>query len=97
MAENNIKELVAKQTSAVTIGTPKQREVISSPIAIPVQEKSVTPKGRPKCEFERIKLSMYIPVEFKEQLVKIQHLNFRPSMNDVLMEAVDDIIKKYSM
>ena len=33
--------------------------------------------------------------ELKDKLVKIQHHSYKPSMNDVLLEAIQDLLKKY--
>lgn len=51
--------------------------------------------GRPKSDIDKVKLSIYLPADAKDKLVRIQHQNYKSSMNDVLMEAVNDIIKKY--
>lgn len=53
--------------------------------------------GRPKSDIEKVKLSVYIPAEAKEKLVKIQHTNYKQSINDVLIEAVSDLIRKYGL
>lgn len=51
--------------------------------------------GRPKSDIEKVKLSVYVPAEAKAKLIRIQHQNFKSSLNDVLMEAISDLIKKY--
>ena len=51
--------------------------------------------GRPKSDIEKVKLSVYVPAEAKAKLVKIQHHNYKPSLNDVLIEAINDLLKKY--
>jgi len=51
--------------------------------------------GRPKSDVEKVKLSVYVPAEAKAKLVKIQHHNYKQSLNDVLLEAISDVIKKY--
>ena len=110
MADNMIKDFVKKQTTAISIGVPKQRPA-DTPVqaAEPVREvehvaaapaAKETPAvkghvGRPKSDIEKLKLSVYVPAEAKEKLIKIQHHNYKPSLNDVLMEAIVDIIKKY--
>lgn len=106
MAENIIKDFVKKQTTPLNIGVPKQRpqqEVPEVRIAEPVQEPvrveaAVAQKphvGRPKGEIQKVKMSVYVPEEAKAKLIKIQHINYKQNLNDVLLEAIMDIIKKY--
>lgn len=106
MAENIIKDFVKKQTTPLNIGVPKQRpqqEVPEVRIAEPVQEPvkveaAVSQKphvGRPKGEIQKVKMSVYVPEEAKAKLIKIQHNNYKQNLNDVLLEAIMDIIKKY--
>ena len=105
-----IKDFVKKQTTAISIGVPKQRPAdtpaqAAEPVrevepvaAAPAAEETPAAKGhvgRPKSDIEKVKLSVYVPAEAKEKLIKIQHHNYKPSLNDVLMEAIVDIIKKY--
>ena len=108
MGQDIIKDFVKKQTTAVTIGVPRQRpqspvqEVRIEPeqeaiVEQTIEEKPVKGKvGRPKSDVERVKLSLYIPAEAKEKLIRIQHDNYKQNLNDILLEAVNDIIKKYS-
>jgi hypothetical protein len=42
-----------------------------------------------------VKLSVYLPAEAKEKLVRIQHDNYKQNLNDILLEAINDLIKKY--
>lgn len=94
----------------IGVPKPKtQKEVepetrVETPVqeAVPVQAatavETVVTKGhvgRPKSDVEKVKVSLYIPAESKEKLVKIQHRNYRQSLNDLLLEAIADIIKKY--
>lgn len=51
--------------------------------------------GRPKCDVVKVKLSLYVPEDVKKKLIKIQHHNYRKSLNDVLFEAISDVLKKY--
>ena len=51
--------------------------------------------GRPKSDIEKCKMSVYVPVEDKKKLVKIQHQTFRQNLNDILLEAINDILVKY--
>ena len=108
MAENNIiKDFVKKQTTPLNIGVPKQRpqeEVPEVRMAEPQPETPVpveTPSpvkshvGRPRSEIQKVKMSVYVPEEAKAKLIKIQHRNFKQNLNDVLLEAIMDIIKKY--
>lgn len=53
--------------------------------------------GRPKSDIEKVKLSLYVPDEIKEKLIKIQHNTYRQSLNDVILEAVVDLCAKYKM
>lgn len=64
------------------------------------QVEPVAPKGkpgRPKSEIEKVKLSLYVPEEIKDKLIKIQHNTYRQSLNDVILEAVVDLCAKYKM
>ena len=40
-------------------------------------------------------MSVYVPVEDKKKLVKIQHQTFRQNLNDILLEAINEILVKY--
>lgn len=51
--------------------------------------------GRPKSDVEKVKLSVYVPAEMKSRLIKVQHHNYKPSLNDVLIEAIADLLTKY--
>lgn len=51
--------------------------------------------GRPKSDVNKVKLSVYVPEEAKKKLIKIQHHNYKPSLNDILLEAINDLLKKY--
>ena len=105
MAESIIKDFVKKQTTSVTIGVPKPRtttkdtvQEVVQPADTPVEAEPVAPSGkvgRPRTYDKRVKLSIYLPEELKDKLVKIQHHNYKPSMNDVLLEAIQDLLKKY--
>ena len=111
MAENIIKDFVKKQTTPLTIGVPRQRPAEENQQPVQVQPKRQEPVsapapaapetrghvGRPKSDIEKVKLSVYIPAEAKEKLVKIQHTNYKQSINDVLIEAVSDLIRKYGL
>lgn len=111
MGQDIIKDFVKRQTTAVTIGVPRQRtqedkpevriEPEQAPAAQPMAEPVAEAKqekghvGRPKSDIEKVKLSVYVPAEAKAKLVKIQHENYKQNLNDVLLEAINDIIKKY--
>jgi hypothetical protein len=99
----DIKEFIKKQTTGVTIGVPKARkesDAIPAPAARPatVQEQVKQAKqesaagarrpGRPKTDVQKVKLSVYVPEDVKEALVRIQHDNYKTSLNDVLTEAI---------
>lgn len=61
-----------------------------------VEEKVVRKHiGRPKSEIEKCKMSVYVPLDDKKKLVKIQHQTFRQNLNDILLEAINDILVKY--
>ena len=107
MAENIIKDFVKKQTTSINIGVPRQRpqgEVPEVRMTEPVQDKPVQAEasvvekhhvGRPKGAIQKVKMSVYVPEEAKAKLIKIQHNNYKQNLNDVLLEAIMDIIKKY--
>ena len=104
MAENIIKDSVRKQTSPVTIGVPKSRNAEAEPVKVSsqpaVEAQQPAPQegkrmGRPRTYEKRAKISMYLPEELKDKIVRIQHQNFKSSINDVMIEAVHDLLKKY--
>lgn len=102
MAKKDIvKDFVQQQTAPLTIGVPKKKAepVAPAPAAAPVNEAPrVKGKvGRPKLAEDKVKLSLYITAEKKAKLVKIQHQTYRANMNDVLSEAVDLILEKYTI
>lgn len=61
----------------------------------PVAESKPKHIGRPKSNIEKCKMSVYVPTEDKKKLVKIQHQTFRQNLNDILLEAINDILVKY--
>lgn len=74
--------------------TPATEE-IATPQPQPQQEVAKGHVGRPKSDIEKVKLSVYVPAEAKAKLIRIQHHNYKQSLNDVLLEAISDLIKKY--
>ena len=80
------------------IDTPTARPVVRTVLA-PVEELTPAPKkvGRPKGDVEKVKISIYVPAEVKEKIVKLQHMNMKSSINDVMMEAVNDLLDKYTL
>ena len=85
---------------------PRIETAPAAPAAEPVKEAAPAPAkaeqnmekghvGRPKSNVEKVKLSVYVPAEAKAKLIKIQHHNYRQNLNDVLLEAIADVIKKY--
>ena len=113
MGQDIIKDFVKKQTTAISIGVPKQRpqcevkeerfeekpdtvqEVKESEVQAPVEKATKRHVGRPKSEIEKVKMSVYVPAEAKAKLIKIQHETYKQNLNDVLLEAINDILKKY--
>lgn len=63
----------------------------------PKQENSTPARrpGRPKQEVDKVKMSLYIPVEAREELLKIQHNTFTSSFNDVVLCAINEFIKNH--
>lgn len=71
---------------------------ISNPEKVAAVVPPVTPKkpiGRPKSDVVKVKMSVYVPEELKARLVKVQHETYKSNLNDVLIEAVRDILDKY--
>lgn len=88
---NAIKDFIKSQTTPVRIGVPA-----------PVQESrfnepAVIRQGRPRVEEQKIKMSIYIPLEAKEKLVRIQHAKLCSSFNTIIMEAISDYLRKNEM
>lgn len=54
------------------------------------------PVGRPRGDVAKVKMSLYVPEETKARLIKIQHMNYKSSLNDMLMEAIEDVLRKYN-
>ena len=86
-------------------GEPLRIEPTRLPVAEP--EQTAAPQmvataaaqrhiGRPKGDVAKIKISLYVPEEIKARLIKVQHMNYKASLNDMLMEAVEDVLKKYN-
>lgn len=99
----DIKEFIKRQTTTLNIGTPKVRnesDVIPAPAARPVEEQPQVRKdeegseasgrrpGRPKTDVQKVKLSVYVPEDVKERLVRLQHDTYRTSLNEVLTDAI---------
>ena len=82
---SNLKEELKEELRAEL-----KEEMTSTPDA---DEKS----GKTKAENNKVKLSLYINNGIKQKLVKIQHETYKSSLNDVLIEAVDELLKKYGM
>lgn len=126
MAENIIKDFVKKQTTTLTIGTPRQRPLASeeqsdtpataapapepvqpvreAPAAVVAAQEAATSEqpvrgrvGRPRSGIEKKKMSVYVPEEVKEKLIKLQHMTYKQSINDVLIEGIYLLLKKYDL
>ena len=110
MAESTIKDFVKKQTSSLNIGVPKVKPATIAPLdeigeapaayqtvasANETPAPTVKTTGRPKSEIQKVKLSLYVPEETKTKLVRIQHLSFKSSLNDVLLEAINEYLEKH--
>lgn len=98
---------VPKKREETPVEVPAEAPVIShvrvqSPY-VQQQSEQIAPAapkgkpGRPKSEIEKVKLSLYVPEEIKEKLIRIQHNTYRQSLNDVILEAVVDLCAKYKM
>lgn len=109
MARNTlVEEFVERQFEGITINTPRPRQQQSEGTEsaaggsnpVPVKENGTPerrPTGRPKSDTAKTKLSAYVPEEMKVKLQTIQHRTFKSSLNDVVIEALHDIIKKYNL
>ncbi len=106
MSNEIIKDFVKRQTSGVTIGVPKSRpkteETAQQAVteAAPAAHEETNTKvrgqvGRPKSLIDKVKISVYVPAEVKEKLIKIQHNNYKQNLNDVMTEAIDCLLTKY--
>lgn len=62
---------------------------------VPVMDEKKS--GRPKAGIEKVKLSLYVQDDIKQKLIRIQHETYKSSLNDVLTEAVSELLKKYGM
>lgn len=92
---NAIKDFIKSQTTPVRIGVPASPQVPHEhqPISqsVSIHRETV---GRPKSEILKTKLSLYVPVEDKEKLVRIQHAKMFSSLNDVMMIAISEYIRR---
>ena len=81
----------------VPAAEPKKASAAPAVVAAESAAVKSAPKhiGRPKSDIEKCKMSVYVPVEDKKKLVKIQHQTFRQNLNDILLEAINDILVKY--
>ena len=97
----DIKDFIRKQTTPVNIGVPRSRNIpvqepvsiVEQPVSAPVSSNSdITVQknkpGRRKGDVQKVKLSLYVPEEVKDQLIRIQHDTYKSSLNDTLVEAV---------
>ena len=84
-----VKKAEPAAPAPVQVTTPAPSTVQTAPEVVRGQV------GRPKSNIEKVKLSVYVPTEAKAKLIKIQHHNYKPSLNDILIEAINDLIKKY--
>lgn len=80
-----------------------QKQIESSPVVknTLVEEKplqTVKAKvGRPKGDVEKVKLSVYVPAEVKAKLIKLQHMTYKQSINDVMIEGIYMLLTKYEL
>lgn len=105
MGKNIIKDFVEKQTTSIEIRTPKTKkeneefkqevEVPKVNPDIPEPGESKAKTGRPRTYEKRVKISIYLPEDHKEKLIRIQHQTFKSSLNDIMMEAIIDLFNKY--
>ena len=104
MAENIIKDFMRRQTSPITIGVPQSRNTssqeiraVSQPLTAPQQPAPQETKkaGRPRTFENRARITIYLPEEVKDTIIRIQHKTFKPSINEVMIEAVRDLLEKY--
>lgn len=72
----------------------KKNSGSSPPQASRFNEPAVIRQGRPRVEEQKIKMSIYIPLEAKEKLVRIQHAKLCSSFNTIIMEAISDYLRK---
>lgn len=77
----------------VVTAAPAEQPVVEDP----VETKPKGHVGRPKSEIEKVKLSVYVPAEAKAKLIRIQHESYKQNLNDVLLEAIYDYIKKNNL
>lgn len=82
-----------------TVKPATESRPVARTVLAPVEEVKPAPKkiGRPKSEIEKVKVSLYLPVDVKNRLVKLQHMNMKSCMNDVMIEAIEDLLDKYSI
>ena len=74
---------------------PAPAPAVQEPVDKPSETVTKGHVGRPKSEIEKVKMSVYVPAEAKAKLIKIQHETYKQNLNDVLLEAINDIFKKY--
>lgn len=74
---------------------PSPSPAAQEPVNKPVGTVTKGHVGRPKSEIEKVKMSVYVPAEAKAKLIRIQHETYKQNLNDVLLEAINDILKKY--
>lgn len=107
MANDTIKKFVESQTAGIKIGIPQSRPRPDENVRNAVVEKKFPKQteevkaqrgqvGRPRGSVEKVKISVYVPAEVKDRLIRIQHNNYKQSLNDVLVEAVNCLLEKYN-
>lgn len=87
--QETVKEEPRKNDAPVYAKEPAQ--ATATTLAATAEPKKV---GRPKSDVEKVKLSLYLPKEMKERVVRLQHISMKSCLNDVLMEAIEDLLAK---
>lgn len=91
----------AEEPKEETAIIQKQVETAPAVMNTTVEEKPVqqvkSKVGRPKGDVEKVKLSVYVPAEVKAKLIKLQHMTYKQSINDVMIEGIYMLLTKYEL
>lgn len=84
-----------EEKSVNDLSEDPRKELKEGMTTVPVKEEKKL--GRPRSGVEKVKLSLYVQEDIKQKLIRIQHTTCKASLNDVLTEAVSELLKKYGM
>lgn len=94
-----VKEFMRNQTESLSIGVPRARQPEDAGGSGPVGESAAVPQrkpvGRPSgTRVQKTQTPVYMCRELKEELVVIQHRLMKAHLNDVIVEALEEYVRR---